>query len=266
MIRLIVSDIDGTLVPEGSTDLNPEYIEVIRALRKKGIEFAAASGRPASSIDVVFHELRDSIYYLGDNGAYIQRYGKPAHEVRIRPEEVQELLNDVRKIPNCYPLLSRIDGYYTDAPDTDFHHLVYEEYKGAGAVLEDVSVCVGDCIKFSIYCKEDPHDVYDVLSGKWKDRLAINISGEHWIDLNDFASGKGEGVRWIQEELGITPEETMVFGDNFNDISMLQQAVHSYASVLSHPDVKKAARYEVASYEEHGVLQILKKLLGEADA
>ena len=35
MIKLIVSDIDGTLVPEGSTDLNPEYLEVIKKLTEK---------------------------------------------------------------------------------------------------------------------------------------------------------------------------------------------------------------------------------------
>ena len=45
MIKLIVSDIDGTLVPEGNTDLNPEYLEVIKKLTEKGIVFAAASGR-----------------------------------------------------------------------------------------------------------------------------------------------------------------------------------------------------------------------------
>ena len=37
MIKLIVSDIDGTLVPEGNTDLNPEYLEVIKKLTEKGI-------------------------------------------------------------------------------------------------------------------------------------------------------------------------------------------------------------------------------------
>ena len=57
MIKLIVSDIDGTLVPEGNTDLNPEYLEVIKKLTEKGIVFAAASGRHASSINAVFRTM-----------------------------------------------------------------------------------------------------------------------------------------------------------------------------------------------------------------
>ena len=68
MIKLIVSDIDGTLVPEGSTDLNPEYLEVIKKLTEKGIVFAAASGRHASSINAVFQPVSERIYYVSDNG------------------------------------------------------------------------------------------------------------------------------------------------------------------------------------------------------
>ena len=46
MIKLIVSDVDGTLVEDGSADINPELFEVILKLREKGIQFAIASGRP----------------------------------------------------------------------------------------------------------------------------------------------------------------------------------------------------------------------------
>ena len=42
MIKLIVSDVDGTLVEDGSADINPELFEVILKLREKGIQFAIA--------------------------------------------------------------------------------------------------------------------------------------------------------------------------------------------------------------------------------
>ena len=45
MIKLIASDVDGTLLPEGTADLNPELYDVILKLKEKGIVFAAASGR-----------------------------------------------------------------------------------------------------------------------------------------------------------------------------------------------------------------------------
>ena len=45
MIKLIVSDIDGTLVPDGSHEMNPELLDVIMKIRENGVQFAAASGR-----------------------------------------------------------------------------------------------------------------------------------------------------------------------------------------------------------------------------
>ena len=77
MIRLIVTDIDGTLVPEGGSYVNPEYMSVIRGLLDLGVQFAAASGRQASSIDAVFHELKDRIYYLGQANANTHLF--PSH-------------------------------------------------------------------------------------------------------------------------------------------------------------------------------------------
>jgi hypothetical protein len=265
MVRLIISDIDGTLVPEGSTRINPEYIDVIRKLVDRGVHFAVASGRQTSSIDVVFRELRDRIYYVGDNGASIQQYGKLVKEVRLRPEDTLGLIDDARKIADCHLLLSTKDGFFMDTDDVDFQHLVFDTYKGAGAVLEDVKSCAEDCIKISLYCKQDPHEVRDLLYEKWKDRFAILVSGARWVDFNSFASSKGNATHYLQEKLGVSPEETVAFGDNFNDISMLEQAGQSYASVLSHPDVKAAARYEVASYEEDGVLGVLKEILEEIE-
>lgn len=263
MIRLIISDIDGTLAPEGATGIHPEYMDVICALRECGVEFAAASGRQASSIDAIFHKIRDKIYYLADNGAYIQRYGVPARETHMELKDTRELIADVRSISTCYSLLSTKDGFYTDNGTPEFHHLIFEEYRGKGGVVKDINDYIESCIKLSLYCHNGAREVYDRLYDRWKDKFILSISGAKWVDINDTSSTKGNAVRWIQETLGISPEETVVFGDNFNDVYMLERSALSYASVLAHPDVKKAARYEVASYEEDGVLRVLKKLVEE---
>ena len=128
---------------------------------------------------------------------------------------------------------------------------------------ENLQEYLPEGVKLSLYCLDDVKKVYERMSGNWKEKFAINISGEKWVDINDPEATKGNAVRWLQRELGISREETVVFGDNFNDMSMLACGDRSYASVLSAPEVKQAARYEVASYEEDGVLQVLKDILQE---
>ncbi len=63
MIKLIASDIDGTLVKDGCHDINPELYDVILKLREKGIQFAAASGRQWVSIESIFDPIKEKISY-----------------------------------------------------------------------------------------------------------------------------------------------------------------------------------------------------------
>ena len=76
MIKLIASDIDGTLVADGTADINPEIYEAISKLHDRGIAIAVATGRHWKSIDNLFTPIADKIFYIADNGAYIGMKGR----------------------------------------------------------------------------------------------------------------------------------------------------------------------------------------------
>ncbi|MEG0214714.1 MAG: HAD hydrolase family protein, partial [Hungatella sp.] len=59
----------------------------------------------------------------------------------------------------------------------------------------------------------------------------------------------------------ITPQETLVFGDQLNDIEMLQQAYYSFAVGNAREEVKAVARFTADTNERNGVLKILKQFL-----
>lgn len=266
MIRLIVSDIDGTLLPEGATNLNPEYFEVIRRLTDCGVSFAAASGRQVSSVRSVFQSIEEHICYITDNGAYVLDGGQPALERTMCREDLKALLLDLKEMPEAGVVLSNTEGFFLDTYDEELYQLLYVQYKGTGGVLDSFDDYLDTCLKISLYFKDDSSRYFPAIHEKWSDRFTVNISGAKWIDICDKESTKGNAVRWLQQKLHVTPEETVVFGDNFNDVSMLQCAEHSYASVLAHPDVKKEAQHTVASYEEDGVLKVLRQILEEIES
>ena len=60
MIRLIATDVDGTIAADGSCEINPEYYTVIRKLRALGIQVAAASGRQKDSLLDLFAPVWDA--------------------------------------------------------------------------------------------------------------------------------------------------------------------------------------------------------------
>lgn len=265
MIRLIVSDIDGTLLPEGNTNLNPEYLEVIHKLTEKGIGFAAASGRHASSIDALFEPVRAQVYYVSDNGACVEKNGKEERALYLPAKDLGKLLHEARKLEGCHVMFSTVDGFYTDTKDESFSE-VLEGYKGNKRVVEDLEAYADQCIKMAIYCPDGAMDIYQEVQKHWGEIFSVNISGERWVDINSKEASKGNAVAWIQKEVGASPKETVVFGDNFNDMSMLAQAYYSFASELSHPDVKAAGRFEVASWEVDGVLAVLEQILEDEEA
>lgn len=72
MIKLVASDVDGTLVPDGTFEINPEIYDVIKKLKEKGITFAAASGRQYASLKKLFAPVADLILYIPDNGGFVR--------------------------------------------------------------------------------------------------------------------------------------------------------------------------------------------------
>ena len=76
MIKLVVTDIDGTLLPEGTDHLNPELFEVIRALKKNGIQFAVGSGRQYMSMRYLFQPVLDDVIFNAENGSNVMYHGK----------------------------------------------------------------------------------------------------------------------------------------------------------------------------------------------
>ena len=119
MIRLVVSDIDGTLLEDGGHELNPELFEVILKLREKGMQFAAASGRQWASIEQVFDPIKEKIFYLSDNGAYVGCHGRQLFVHPIERSLVEELVKDIRKA-GLTVMVGGPDVAYMENPDPEF--------------------------------------------------------------------------------------------------------------------------------------------------
>lgn len=77
MIKLIATDIDGTLVKDGSLLIDPEYMSVIDRLIDKGIIFVVCSGRQFSSEFKLFAPIKHKLLYITDGGTVVHSKGNP---------------------------------------------------------------------------------------------------------------------------------------------------------------------------------------------
>ncbi len=260
MIKLVVSDIDGTLLEDGGNKLNPELFEVILKLRQKGMQFAAASGRQWASIEAVFEPVKEKIFYLSDNGAYVGMCGRQLFVNPIDRELVHQMIRDIRA-EGLVAMLSGPDVAYLDQDDEEFYRWMVEGYKFRVKKVPDLLEVEDQFIKLSAYKKSQVEAATKGLREKYGDRLKMTISGDMWLDCMAIGVNKGEAVKLLQESLGIAPEETIAFGDQLNDMEMLKQSYYSFAIGNARPEVKAAARFQADTNVQDGVLKILKLLL-----
>lgn len=260
MIKLIVSDIDGTLLPDGGHELNPEFFEVIGKLRDRGMQFAAASGRQWVSIDTVFAPIKERIFYLSDNGAYVGCAARRLFVNTIDRVLAMDLVRDIRA-EGLEVLVGGPDMVYLESRDEAFCDWLINGYKFRVKRVADVTEIEDDIIKVTAYRKNDVEHATKSLRDKYGDRLKMVIAGEMWMDCMAPGVSKGQAVKLLQDSLGILPEETIAFGDQLNDLDMLKQAYYSFAVANARPEVKAAARFEADANTRDGVLKILKLLL-----
>ena len=92
--------------------------------------------------------------------------------------------------------------------------------------------------------------------------VKTNIDAVSGATVTTKGITKGAALRELQERMGITPAETMAFGDYDNDITMLQCAEFSYAMENASDRVKLQARHTAPANTKNGVVRVLCETLG----
>lgn len=257
MIKLIVTDMDGTLLTSNNT-LPDGFDEVYQQVRKAGIQFVVASGRQYYILKQEFDHLDHDILFVAENGGFID-YGEGT--VLLNPfskADINELITAIRQIDGVFPVIGgRHSAYIEDA-----HPLFMKEveaYFVKCQQVDDLTKVEDDLLKIAICDLKNPEFNSFPLLKDFSSRFQVSVSSHIWLDIMPLNVNKGEAVKFVQKQLGIQPEETMVFGDYLNDIQMMQMADHSYAMANAHPELKKLARFSAPGNNENGVLKVIRE-------
>ncbi len=229
MIRLIASDIDGTLLQNGATEIAPAIFREIDRLRTKGILFCPASGRQYHSLRRLFAPVADELAYVCENGAVVFGPGNPGPilgKTGMGRAPALELCHEILDTPQCEVVLSGANTSYLCPKEPDIvDHMgcVVGNHVAVVAVPEEVPE---DIVKVSAYCRLGAAKMEPILASRWKGRFRIAIAGEKWLDFT--GTDKGGGLRRLCAALGVGIDEVMAFGDNYNDLPMLELVGEPY--------------------------------------
>lgn len=266
MIKLIASDIDGTLVQEGSHEISPEYFKVIEDLKDVGIRFCACSGRQYASMLDLFRPVSDDIYFISGNGTVIRTKERILHHWKIDDELVHPLIEAVRKIDGATFIVETPDVSYMDCgEDSELMHLMRDNYHYEACNVDDVmDIPTDNIVKIAVYRPDIEAVTGDFRNDPRFARLSMVISGAKWLDITAREAGKGEAYALLQEYLDVKKEETVYFGDNLNDLPAFKETGVAMTVANARSELKEAADIVERSYSKMGVLRELRNILGHA--
>lgn len=261
MIKLVITDVDDTIVEEGSRNLNPEYYDIIQKFREKGVIFVVASGRQKPSIKKTFSQVKNDIIYLADNGTDIVA-GEFVTSMKFEDEDYKQMIRDAKALGEGYEIMAcRPDYAFIGKDSHEFYEYMTQSYGYCAQQVEDVEKLTDIC-KVSLYNpKGISREVEEEMQKRWSDKMDVCIAGKLYLDFMPKDANKGKGLSILQEYYGITPEETVAFGNADNDIPMLKRAKYSYAVANASERLKETASETIGSMTEDAVLKKMKVIL-----
>lgn len=264
MIKIIFSDMDGTLLDEHG-NVPAGFDEIVTELEKRGVMFAPASGRQYYSLEDSFMKYKDRFLFLAENGTVVTYKGEKIFTCPMDKQLAQQVLKTAEPLKRVYGVFCGTkNGYVLTHQYTDeFLEELHKYYTHSEPIPSFIDV-PDIPVKVSFF---DPtghaaETIYPVMK-PFESKLQVVLASDHWVDLMNPGINKGVAVKEVQKRFGIRPDECAAFGDYMNDAEMMEAVYYSFAMGNAYPEIKKLARFETATNEEHGVLLGIKRLMKE---
>lgn len=256
MIKLIATDMDGTLLDENG-HLPEGFTEILSRLNAKNIKLVIASGRPYYTLQTNFGPVGRQLSFICENGALVVDNNKVIYENAIDKALVTEVLNSAKAIEGNAVVLCAANCAYIEECSEE-HLAEIKKYYTNIERVDNLANVTDDIIKVTI-CNLNSsfENLNNVFKPKFDDKLNVVGSGDIWIDISNKGVNKGLALKNLMEIDDISKDETMALGDYYNDIEMLDQAEYSFVMENAPEDMKEHGKYIAASNIEHGVLRAI---------
>lgn len=271
-IKLIVSDVDGTLV-DTHKHVSDETVAAVKAAMARGITVAVASGRAWGEMGEVIHRIPEIHHYICSNGALVLK--QDGGETTTVFHQSFSNAEGLRLLDELLPFDVYIEAYggkeiYGETEGMMAFasnlppHLVplMKESRTMVPNLRDHIVDTGmDLEKIQLFYGTEAKKNAILEHFKEDDRFVIIQSSEGNLEFVQPGISKGRAVAALAESLGFTADEVMTIGDSNNDLTMLAYAGVSFAMMNGEATAKATAKFLAPTNDEDGVAQMIRLVL-----
>jgi len=262
VIKLILTDMDGTFLNSTGDFNRPLFEEIRQLLEQQEIHFAPVSGKQCERIEELFATDASSMWIVGDSATRIKRQGEFVYQSLLPNQLGQRLINrlemlsDVHTIIACTP-----DGAFVkDTISPEEFEIVRGSYRKVTSIarLQELNE---DFVKITVH---DPAlQCFETIKqlNEFQEDAYLVASEAGWIDIANVDVHKGTTVEHLQRILEVSPEETMAFGDGYNDLELFERAHYSYAVANAVPELKASAHTIIETNDADSVLKTIREVV-----
>lgn len=279
-MKLIATDLDGTLLQANQT-ISQKDLEWINKAEEAGIKVIVATGRQYSAaLKLLSKNNFRPDYIISDNGscAYSVKENRKICSYAIDRKSLKDILMYLEE--NNYPYSLSSDSCrihlnnFVDKLKEEFHRNKQsipdlDKGKHLDSLVEFIQKEKDDKLYANSY-KElldldmnfynisalsfDPNRIKTgIKEGSKINGVAVVSSAYNNFEFQNSKTSKGKALAFLADYLNISLDRTMAIGDNFNDLSMFEQAYHSVAMGNANDEIKKLCRYVTLNNKESGV-------------
>ncbi len=276
-IKAIVLDMDGTLLND-KKEITPKTKEALIQAQGQGIKVILASGRPLNAMNEFAKQLAMDHHHgllIGYNGACVSdtQDFSILYESPIPHDKVVRLLDHLKQF-DATPLIVQDDKLHISRHDkpilkidekTTFNVIEYEVGGGNFNLVKHDRLQDSLTGKIHKVLASMDYDVLrnnlEALTKPFDKELNAVISFACYLEYTNIGVDKAHTLAIVLEQLQIHPDEVLVFGDSFNDITMMELSKYPVAMANAVQQAKEVAWKIADSNNEDGIAKILNRYL-----
>lgn len=252
MIKMFVSDIDGTMMQHGGF-IDEQDIAALRSLAKQNVILCFASGRLDNEIANLMQAVNTNFHRISVNGVFVYTH---ENKQLLSATFDSSILPDLLAMTNEEPYFRYVSdehNYYIEEK-TPFIHELEQQVTMTSVEEPHLLEKIDDTIfpnKISVGgTKESLQLLQKKIDEKFHGKVSTFISAEQCLDVMPPNISKGSAISVLLKEFQLQPEEIACIGDSYNDIPMFSLTPHSFAMSQADDAVKEHAHYVVNTVKD----------------
>ena len=258
MYKLIAADMDGTLLND-DCEINPAVYKAVDKARAAGLLFTVSTGRPIQGITKYLDILDGDVPVISCNGAILVRAvsGETLFRAEMGRSEAMEIIERGRREGAVVAAWSGGKLYSTEVGSA------YSDFYKTLSNMDTLSVSeLPDADVTKLVWILPSEKVLELQKSYIPPKgVQSRCSGDMFLEFFSVDAGKDKALAILAESLGVTLEETVAIGDNYNDMDMLKAAGLGVAMGNAPDEVKKAADLVTDTNENDGVAKVIDNIL-----